>query len=752
MKIKLLVALGFLSIVCFGFPPKEYSKKVQTVLSRHTVIYDKVPTRIPSRVAVDAPLLGNGYTAIALSGNPEKQIFRVARNDFWRFKSALDESYPTVLGKIILNVPQLEGASYQAIQDLFTATTTVTLSKGKTKLVYKAYVSAVDDVLVVEMTLQGDSSIEATVNLELPGADEIVNQPPLERVFPDEKGIKTEKEIETLWRGFEKDVDQKTIASIALRILQQNRNGKITLKPNQTVRFVCAFSSNFKSEDCVKSVNSKVSAISEKETKTIQAKHQNWWKTYWEKSFVDIQQFPEIEKQYYISLYGLASCSRDKDFPPSIFGSWITKERPDWNGDYHLNYNHEAPYYGLYSSNRIEQADPYYAPLLAIIPQGNLFSEKITGIKDGILLPVGIGPLNTDTVHQSPFLEQYFASWINNQTVEGGSCFWGQKSNAAYATVDISMQFYHTWDRAFTEKVYPFVFGVAKFWSEYLKFEDGRYVIYNDAIHEGTNGTKNPILSLGLVPMVMKTAIDMSTLLGKNEQERAKWQDIINKMSTYTFQEKNNKTVFRYSEKGTDWWDGNTLGIQHIYPAGQIGIYSDPKLLEISKNTIEVMGDRWFDSNGSNSFFPAAVRIGYDPEIILEKMKQYCLDMYPNGFRRGNPHGIENWSTVPNTINEMLCTGHQDVVRVFEGWNKKEDAEFGNIRVEGAFLVSSKLIKGEVQTVTIVSEQGRPLAFLNPWKAKKVSIKSNGKTQILSGEFIKMNTEKGVVYTINCVL
>jgi hypothetical protein len=116
----------------------------------------------------------------------------VARNDFWRLKSALDESYPTVLGKIILNVPELKEASYQAKQDLYTAITTVTLTKGKTKLLYKAYVSAVDDVFVVEMTLEGDSSLEATVNLELPGADEIVSKPPRDRIFPDVKGMKTD--------------------------------------------------------------------------------------------------------------------------------------------------------------------------------------------------------------------------------------------------------------------------------------------------------------------------------------------------------------------------------------------------------------------------------------------------------------------------------------------------------------------------------------------------------------------------------
>ena len=59
--------------------------------------------------------------------------------------------------------------------------------------------------------------------------------------------------------------------------------------------------------------------------------------------------------------------------------------------DYHLNYNFMAPFYALYSANRIEQAEPYEAPLLAAIPRGEWYSEKVTGIPGGIMLPVGEG-------------------------------------------------------------------------------------------------------------------------------------------------------------------------------------------------------------------------------------------------------------------------------------------------------------------------------------------------------------------------
>lgn len=720
-------------------------EQVEAIICKHTIQFTQPPVRIPSRHSVDAPLLGNGFTGIAVSGMPESQVFYVARNDFWRLKSALDESYPAVLGKIELDIPQLKDASYLVEQQLYDAVTTARFKKDKCAVYYKAYVSVADDLFVVEIGMEGTEELEGTVKLTLPGDKEIVNNPPLERVFPVKTEINTtDAGILYLSRAFDEEVDIKTKAAMALHVLDHT-GGTFTLKAGKPVRFVCAFSSNFKSEDCVADVIKRATETTSGKLPQLEQRHKDWWKQYWAKSYVSI---PDtlIEKQYYLSLYGMASCSRDLNFPPSIFGTWITRERPDWNGDYHLNYNHMAPYYALYSSNRIEQADPYYMPLLEQIPRGQYYSEKVTGIKDGILLPVGAGPMGIETTRRSPFMDQYFSGWIKEKHVEDEGFFMGQKSNSAYGVVNMSMQFYHTWNKAFTHKVYPYVKGVANFWKEYLTFENGRYVIYNDAIHEGTIGTQNPILSLGLVKMVMQTALDMSKLIDVDAAEREKWEHIYTHISPYPLQERNGKTVFRYTEKGTDWWGDNTLGIQHIYPASQIGLNSDPLLLEVARNTIAEM-QRWIDNNGSNSFFPAAVRVGYNPDTILVKLNQYVKHTYPNGFQLNNPHGIEGLSTVPNTINEMLCMGHQDVVRLFPVWPRSKDALFKQLRIEGAFLVSSELKQGEIPSVTLTSEQGRPLTMLNPWPLCKVTIMENGKeNKIVEGEYIRMNTQAGVTY------
>jgi hypothetical protein len=721
------------------------AQKPADIIGKHVIRFTEPAKKIPARQSVDAPLLGNGFTGVALSGNPEKQVFYVARNDFWRLKSAHNESYPLVLGKVELSIPKLEGASFLIEQQLYNAITTARFQKEDVTVIYKTYVSATDDILSVEISMTGKGSLEGDIHLALPGEKEILNREPTELAHPGkmELGV-TSQGIQYLSRAFEDSVEIPTKAAIALQVVG-SKNGRFTLKQGKPVRFVCAFSSNFKSADCVDATIRKATECTPKRLAAIEKDHKQWWKNYWEKSYVSI---PDslIEKQYYLSLYGTASCSRDLDFPSPIFGTWITQEQPNWCGDYHLNYNHEAPFYALYSANRIEQANPYYSPVLAMIPRGQYYSEKITGISDGILLPVGIGPLGVETTRWTEAMETHFRGWREHGNIEEGGMFHGQKSNAAYGVVNLAMQFYHTYDKDFAEKVYPYIRLTANFWEKYLKFEDGRYVIYNDAIHEGTIGTKHPILTLGLVRLLMQTINDMSEFLGKDADKRAQWLYIKDHLADYTFQEHNGKTVFRYSEEGTDWWRDNTLGIQHIYPAGQIGLDSDPKLLEVSVNTIRDM-QRWLDFNGTNSFFPAAVRVGYDADSILYHLNRYSEHTYHNGYQLNNPHGIENWSTVPNTINEMLCMGHQDIVRLFPVWPKDKDASFHQIRVEGAFLVSAALKNGEVTGLSVFSEKGRELNLLNPWKNCKVKVKEvGGGEKEYEGERIKISTKAGTSY------
>ena len=742
--IKLGLATLFLPIFALAQIPAEMgvkeSNNPKAIISEYVTNFYEKPNKIPVPFSVDAPLMGNGFTGVAISGPPEKQVYYLARNDFWRLKSSFNQSFPAVLGKLEISLPGLANATYLLEQDLYSAKTTSKFEIPGKEVHFTSYVSAAEDLMVVQIDMIGKGKLEGTIDLELPGEQELIDNPPFDVIFPTitDKG-ESSNGVFYISRAFEEDVDIPTKAVAAYKIMD-NPAKTFIISEAKPVLIVMAFSSNFKNDAPLQSVIRKLDGVNDGDVKDIDSAHTSWWADFWSKSYVNIED-PIIEKQYYLSQYAMASCSRDMNFPPSIFGSWITKERPNWNGDYHLNYNHFAPYYGLFSSNHLEQAIPSNIPLLAQQERGEYYSEKITGIKNGIILPVGAGPLGIETTRKNKLMIEHRSNWIDEGNVEDEGLFYGQKSNSAYGIVNMAQHFYTTYDKEYTLKYYPFVKGVATFWENYLRYENGRYVIYDDAIHEGTVGTVNPILSLGLVRMVMNAAIDMSVNLGIDSTRRKQWQQIIDKLSDYSFQMRDSKKVFRYTEKGTDWWNDNTLGIQHIYPGGQIGLDSDPELLQIAHNTIGVM-HRWIDFNGSNSFFPAAVRVGYKADSILTNLNRYAKNTYPNGLQKNNPHGIENMSTVPNTINEMLCMGHGGMLRVFPVWPKNQDASFKTLRTYGAFLVSSELRNGLVLYVDILSEKGRVCTMKNPWPKNSVQLYRNGKkAEVLHGDSFSFPTK-----------
>lgn len=440
--------------------------------------------------------------------------------------------------------------------------------------------------------------------------------------------------------------------------------------------------------------------------------HRAWWAAYWSRSFIEIPD-KEIEKRWYASLYVMGSCSRAGQVAPGLWGNWLTTDDPNWQGDFHLNYNFQAPFYMVYGANHADVSLPFYQAIAEAMDHGRAMSTR-HGWK-GVHFPCGIGPWG---------LFGYSAEMDH-----------GQRSNAAYVALDFIWYWQYTQDESWLRTTgYPYLRAVAEFWEDYLKLEDGRYVIRNDSIHEGSGNDMNPILTLGLVRTLFQNMVPMSCELGVDADKRARWQDILDKLSGFPLQERGGKTVFRYAEKGTAWWNDNTLGIQHIFPAGAIGLDSDPELLRISRNTIDAM-NRWADYNGFSSWYTACARIGYDPNVILKRLRAECdKHSFPNLLLYYGGGGIENCGGFL-AINEMLLQSHEGVLRFFPCWPRDQDARFGSLRAVGAFLVSAELKGGVVTGVKIVSEKGRDCTVLNPWTGRRQTIRTT------PGEIIELKPE-----------
>jgi len=181
---------------------------------------------------------------------------------------------------------------------------------------------------------------------------------------------------------------------------------------------------------------------------------------------------------------------------------------------------------------------------------------------------------------------------------------------------------------------------------------------------------------------------------------------------------------------------------------------TDPVLNKILLNDVAHWKDRvqhageWGNTlnNGMETCFPGAVRVGYNPDDILQQLKdRIVLQSLPNGWITQGGGGIETLSAVPMTINEMLLQSYEGVIRVFPNWNHTKNASFNKLRAYGAFVISSSLQNEHVEYVNILSEKGRTCVMENPWPGQTVQLIRGNKTTLLSGNRLSFNTRENEI-------
>ena len=513
----------------------------------------------------------------------------------------------------------------------------------------------------------------------------------------------------------------------------------LTLQPGKPVRLVAAVRTNQEQPDFHAAAIKGAKSLDDGAVAKRREEHRQWWRNFWNESSVEISD-PVLEGYYYGSFYIMACCSRNKEFAPPLFGNWASSDRPGMGGDYHMNYNHQGPWWGCYAANHIGITEPYDAPVLQFMERGKYMAEKYLGRK-GVYYCVGIAPKGScacwDNSHDG---------WKND--LPANHFFAGQKCDALFGGINMAMRWNATLDPAYARKVYPYMRELAAFWEDDLVWENGRYSIVRDNIFEGGDPgrDKNNPMSLSFLRSCLKATLEMSQELGVDADKREKWQHILEHLSNYTVFERNGKKVFRYSEEGTEFdVRGVTCGLMHLYPGDAIGLESSPEMIEISRNSIEQHPKAWKGANTTMSFYPGMARAGYDPNAILNGLHTLIDEFGYRNFvidRWGG--GIETCSTVTATINEILLQSHQCVIRLFPNWPAGKDARFDKLRAYGAFLVSAEQKGGTVQNVRIVSERGQPCTLRNPWPGKKIQLVRNGKpAEALAGDLVKFTTGPG---------
>ncbi len=683
------------------------------------------PETTPSNSMPDGAVTGNGDLSVVWAGTTDRIRLFVGKSDFWK---ADGSAYSGVwggispLGIIEILLPQFPYSPYRVEQDMDRAKLTGYYQTEHFDAKLTAMVCACENTILLEL------------DRSFPGLSASVNLLPLEGNDATVESGETGDMRYTL-RGFDSpSLHFPTYGMCVLREISRIRS-----ENREVIRWAVCVETNHDTASYRKQVYARARCLNNREFDLKINAHERWWNDFWSKSGVQLSD-PVLEKYWYTGLYTMACCARNDKFPPGLWGNFATSDGMRWFGDYHLNYNYEAPFYALTASNHTELTDCYMSPLLDFIPYGKKYAKEYLGCR-GIYYPVAIGPLGMETD-------------LRPDTKEHGHLFLGQKSNATYAAVIPMMRWYATRDTEYAKKVYPYLRELADFWEDYLVYRDGKYYTYNDTVNEvrwfsGPDympkrfNDINSVISLGLVRMLMNLLIDIATNLSVDAERLEKWTDIAANLGPVKTIEEDGVEILSSADNYSNL---NSLSLRYVFPSGQIGKYSTPKLHTVARNTLDKVA-AWDSENTFCEFYPAAARVEVEPGQLTGHIKKIIDERgLENGFFRFQGGGIENSAAIVQTVNEMLMQSYEHIIRLFPCWDRTQDASFHGLRAYGAFIVNASVKNGEI-SAEIVSEKGQPLRLERP--AEGYHVFYRGKKQLLCEPVTEFETVPGEHITLN---
>ena len=760
---------------------------VRAILDAYQSVYNTPPDDVKnSGRTPDAPLMGNGDIAVAMGGAS------LTDAAFYISKSDLNQSTRGV-GFLALNFKGDAGdpAAYSMGQDMYQsiATASIPLTSGRVEM--RSWVSDNANLLVTELR-----------NI---GAEEVLVDVVLNSHRADGAGVDAADGIIYATRQITENSDgasdaanprmtKTSTVTMATKALgadltglsaarNQTAQGTLKIPPQQTVRLLTSVGGGRDSDNHQAEAVAGVQAYhSAERIDSDYQQHLDWWKKYWEKSYIKLND-ELLERFYYGALYSLGCGSRKGGTAPGLTGPWNNGRGAQWGNRNTLNYNFQAMGWGVYAANRAELALPFYDVNLKLIPHAKVMAE--TNVKRGL-----------DA-----------SKWYTSRGVLFGinAHTWGafaderslhMKGNAGLSLLSFMMHYEYTRDDDFLlNTVWPLLKEVELFWSDEVNnlcwdSANERWEIRGSAAREG-QGSLNPGNDIAYVTRMFRFLLRHSdTLAGKtyngetikcSQAQKEKWRhylDHISEMPTYVYSGNglSNVTTFRENEGHDRISPGgpgdNTDVLMAVYPAEFVSMGSAPNVRKIAQDTVLVMNSKtdsesWYQKNSMPKIYNQAIRSGYSADITMAALKRMIAGNQPTN-KRDHVHILNNntmpspehgWESVGaiESINSMLIQSHDDVIRLFPNWLTGQDGWFKSLAAYGGFTVSAAYdgSRERVASASVTSNKGKTATVQSPWRGMRVT-DSHGKTvkTVRSREkttghtLYTFDTKAGMTYTL----
>jgi alpha-L-fucosidase 2 len=486
------------------------------------------------------------------------------------------------------------------------------------------------------------------------------------------------------------------------------------------------------------------------------------WAAFWARSAVELDD-ELLERTWYRNLYFFHCAVRSGQTCPGLFANWSAGNiGTAWHGDWHLNYNIQQPFWLPFAANQLDHHLPYVDMVDAITPVAEWTASAYFGLR-GAYYPHSAYPVKMTA---PPYLVPT----------------WGWEiCETPWAVQSLWWHFLYSQDLCFLrERAFPRMRASARFLADYLLrpdasgpqpeglWNDDKLHLFPSVVPElhglepGFERNFDITIDITLTRFLLRAVAEAIRLLGLEQEERELASDIaaiLPRLPNFpTAQSQRGEVFVNVNGEDPEIVQNAPASTSMIFPGEEIGPDSSPELYEIACRSL-----RSQNNEGGNDLVHLAMqgaRLGILDLEAFKRQIRYCL--LPNGTcanmvmeSRGRYHdttdrdwmakaGIwfENFS-LPAVINECLMQSVGGVVRLFPNWPMEKRAAFRDLRAVGAFLVSASCERGKPGPVSVLSEAGHELTFVNPWPGRVRIVRQGAADEIVDAQRLHLPTTQG---------
>lgn len=677
--------------------------------------------------------LGNGRIGTLVWGSPQELRFSLDRTDIWDLSTPLytdrDDfnyehmvelakagdtnairelfdapyNYPTptklLAGKLILSFPS--GKNVRSKLNLQYAEATLAIESEEQEIHLEALCHAVtktgmirvDTVKPFQIQLQSPQfGKEEKEELHYCPEEREISQGGLEKLhYPPVKHFGQEGNPSFFW--FTQQVDAHFSYGIVVGILKKEAETLIFY------RIVTSRDGVDGIEDARKEIQEELFSGYEGERKS----HRKWWKEYWGDSSVLL---PDkfFEKQWYVTNYLFASCSRKGDYPMPLQGVWTADDGqlPPWKGDYHNDLNTQLSYTHFYKANHLSEGESFLDYLWKMRDAAKHFAKKFYHT-EGMCLP---GVMT-----------------IDGQPLGGWPMYSLSPTHQIWLCQSFELYYRYTGDEAFLRnRAWVYFEETAQCITELLeKKEDGLYylpVSSSPEIHDDDREswvTPNSNYDLALLRYLYETLVRFSKILENGQED--KWKKILDYLPQLAVNEKH--VLMLSPDESLEESHRHLSNAMAICPLQLISYEKEEEKQIIDATVLD------YERLGSGMWvgfsFPWMAHlyaIQKNGEGAYDRLRIFWESFCSvNGFHLNGDYKCRGYSTfhyrpftleanmyAADALQEMLLQMRNGVIELFpaipDHW-KSEEVSFEHFRGEYGLLISAIYKNGSVQEVRL---------------------------------------------------